>query len=116
MTLAPPGWAATVYRDSDNTIPLDPLVVTTLCGSPPVVMGRYKRRPDPCPAAQWFPGREIPGVGMFPHGSGTAPAVKTATGWHFIQPGEWVVRFGDDGQWAVFTDTYFRATFEPAEE
>lgn len=107
-------YPALVGRTDDDLVPLDPLIVASLGGSPEPVMTIYCRKPDPCLAAQWQPGKVIPGVGMFPHGSDTVPAVKTAAGWHFLQPGEWVVCFGD-GLWAVFGDAYFRATFEPAE-
>lgn len=116
MTMAA-NYPALVVRTDDDLVLLDPRTVEILCGSPPEpVMNRYRRKPDPCLAAQWQPdGPSIPGVGMFEHGSGTVPAVKTAAGWHFLRPGEWVVCFSD-GVWAVFGDEYFRATFEPIPE
>jgi hypothetical protein len=68
-------------------------------------------------AEQWFPGKEIPGVKIWPECLGPTPYVTTMQGQQVtIKAGEWIIQEGDGIHAYPCDPGRFEQIYEPVEE
>ena len=75
---------------------------------------RYRKRPLEVEAEQWFPGKQVPGVKLFPGEREIHAYVTTIQEQQIpIKAGEWVIQEGDGVHAYPCDPTVFEKIYEP---
>jgi hypothetical protein len=82
---------------------------------------KFRKKPVVVEAEQWFPGKQVAGVGQFLFGSLPPGAnaedygyIETLEGGHRVDPGDWIIT-GVKGEKYPCKPDIFEATYERVE-